>query len=258
MGKILVPLRSDEELDRPDLNKCPDCLCFFGGDNCPLCGKPCPEEMKAGNRKPVKRKRPTRGDSGRVTFIEWYHSWWFIILMLFLFPLVGFILLATSPHKKSVKITVVVIAVVYTVVSTFGVGNLFGQLFDRWNPPVNTSLSREEYIAACETVDAEAFFRNPDRYTEQYVSVTLVVSERILDSSYSYGDEYTFYYICHEPNGTRFNVMIRDCIQDGSQNFITGDVITVYGEGAGNCTVYNADYEPVSAPCIFVAYVATE
>ena len=38
MGKLLGA-HDSYELDRPDLNKCPDCGCFFDGDNCPLCGK---------------------------------------------------------------------------------------------------------------------------------------------------------------------------------------------------------------------------
>ena len=46
-----------DELDRPDLNKCPDCGCFFGQDYCPICGKLCPEEMRAGNRAAVKQKQ---------------------------------------------------------------------------------------------------------------------------------------------------------------------------------------------------------
>jgi hypothetical protein len=56
MGRMLGAFDSDE-IDRPDLNKCPDCGCFFLQDTCPICGKLCPEEMRAGNRKPVKLKK---------------------------------------------------------------------------------------------------------------------------------------------------------------------------------------------------------
>jgi len=59
MGRLLGSHADDRELDRPDLNKCPDCGCFFPQDNCPLCGKPCPEEMRAGNRKPPKKSKKT-------------------------------------------------------------------------------------------------------------------------------------------------------------------------------------------------------
>ena len=68
MGRMLGSYDSDE-LDRPDLNKCPDCGCFFAQDECPLCGKPCPEEMRAGNRKAVKVKK-TKAGSERVSFIN--------------------------------------------------------------------------------------------------------------------------------------------------------------------------------------------
>ena len=88
MGKLLGS-HGSEELDRPDLNKCPDCNCFFAGDNCPLCGKECPEEFRAGNREKVKQQKHRRGrGSERVEFISWYHRWWFIILMLFVAPVV--------------------------------------------------------------------------------------------------------------------------------------------------------------------------
>ena len=257
MGRILVPLRSDDELDRPDLNKCPDCMCFFGGNNCPLCGKECPEEMRAGNRKAVKKKKRRRGDSsGRVTFVEWYHSWWFIILMLFFWPLVGIILLATSPHKRSQKVTVIAIAVVYTILSTFGIGTIVQRISNIWDKPVDTSLSREEYIAACEIVTPEAFYRSADSYTDQFVTMTLTVTERIVDSDgYYSGDDYTTYYVCSDAGSDKFTILVRDCIQDRAQNFMPGDVITVYGQGAGDRTVYDETYTPHTAPCIHVAYV---
>ena len=113
MGRFLGSHES-EELDRPDLNKCPDCRCFFAGDNCPLCGKLCPEEMRAGNRAKVKASRSAPNpNAGRVTFIPWYHSWLCIILMLFVFPLLGIILLFTSPHKKWIKVTFVIVAILF-------------------------------------------------------------------------------------------------------------------------------------------------
>ena len=105
MGRMLGAFDNPQELDRPDLNKCPDCECFFAGDNCPLCGKVCPEEMRAGNRKPPKKeKRRRTNSSGRVTFVEWYHSWWCIILAtVFMAPL-GIILMLTSPHRTLWKV----------------------------------------------------------------------------------------------------------------------------------------------------------
>ena len=62
---MLGSFADENELDRPDLNKCPDCKCYFAGDNCPLCGKPCPEEMKAGNRKPPKKEKKKPPNGGR-------------------------------------------------------------------------------------------------------------------------------------------------------------------------------------------------
>ena len=252
MGRMLGA-HDSSELDRPDLNKCPDCRCFFDGDNCPLCGKECPEEMRAGNRKPVKQDKQRRsGGSGRVTFIEWYHSWWFIILTAFFSPIISIVLLITSPHKKSIKITVVVVLVAYFVVTIFGVG-LVQELTGLFDKPVDTSLSREEYIAVCETVGVEDYYRRVGNYEEKFVTMTLTVVERTENMDYS-SEKYNTYYICSDAEG-KFEILVRDCSQDGLRNYIPGDVITVYGEGAGNCSIFDEEYNSYNAPCVNAAYV---
>ncbi len=257
MGRLLGAHDSDE-LDRPDLNKCPDCACFFAGDNCPLCGKPCPEEFRAGNRRPVKqKKRRTNPSSRTVTFIEWYHSWWVIAIALFIAPIIGIILLLTSPHKKSLKIGIGIAAAIWLVVSYLGgFSAIFGNITNRFDKPVDTSLTREEYMAQCETITAEEFYRGGNEYSEKFVSVTLTVSRKVIDSEAQYnGSPYYTYYVCHDGNGGEFEIFIRDCVQDSSRNYITGDVITVYGEGAGEVTLYDVDYNPITAPAINVAYI---
>ena len=247
MGRMLGAFADTEELDRPDLNKCPDCGCFFPQDNCPLCGKPCPEEMRAGNRKPPKKSRKKRTGSDRVVFVDWYHSWWFIILMLFMFPLIGIVLLITSPHKKGVKIGVAAAAVVYSIVSTFGISTIFGgftALFDR---PVDTSMSRDEYAAVCATVSPEDFYRNAAEYEKEFVSLTLTVSRRI-------NAENEVYYLCVE-NGGRFSLLVRDCLIDQSLNLLPGDTVILYGVGAGNITIHDEVYNAYTAPCVNAAYM---
>ena len=88
MGKMMGAFDSENDmLDRPDLNKCPDCGCFFAQDNCPLCGKPCPEEMRAGNRTAPKKQKYKYDNGYRtVQFVDWYHRWWFIVIMAFISP----------------------------------------------------------------------------------------------------------------------------------------------------------------------------
>ncbi len=255
MGKMLGAFAPDNDLDRPDLNKCPDCGCFFAQNNCPLCGKECPEEMRAGNRKPVKQPKRRARTSDRVTFVEWYHSWWFMIIMMFIFPLVGIILLATSPHKRSLKIAFIAGVVLYTLLVTFGLGFIIiDKITGIWNKPVDTSLDRTEYVEACEEVTPESFYRNAGSYEGEFITLTLTVKQKVSD--YYGDDEYTTYYICEDESG-RFDIMVRDCIQDSSQNFISGDVITVYGEGAGNCYVWDGSRDH-DLPCIYVAYVSVE
>ena len=255
MGRMLGAFDADNNNDRPDLNKCPDCGCFFAQDYCPLCGQLCPEEMRAGNRKPVKPERRKKShSSGRVTFIEWYHSWWFIILMMFMMPIVGIILLLTSPHKTSIKVTCIVVAIIITILPfiLLGLGEFFMTAFG--DPPVDTSKSREEYIAACESVDAEEFYRMADSYTGKFVSMTLIIKDKFTDGDAYDDDKYSKHYVCTDTEGKELNFIIRDCIQDGSQNFMIGDVIKVYGEGAGNYSVYDDEYVLRNEPAVFVAY----
>ena len=257
MGRQLGTFLDDEELDRPDLNKCPDCGCFFAELYCPLCGKECPEEFRAGNRKPVRHKRRhSSGGSGRVTFIEWYHSWWFIILMLFMMPIVGIILLFTSPHSKRAKVTVIAIGLAYTILSSFGFW--ISGVVQLLNKPVNTRLSREEYITACEQVEVEEFYRLPDFYGADFVSMTVTVVGKVTDSEVAYGNgKYPTYYVCRNAEGT-CEILIRDCLQDGSYNLIVGDTVTVYGEGAGYVSIYGTDGRLYGAPCLNIAYLTRQ
>ena len=249
MGRMLGA-HDSSELDRPDLNKCPDCRCFFAGDNCPLCGKECPEEMRAGNRAKVKPQKRRRGDSGRVTFVAWYHSWVCIILALLFSPLIGIILLVTSPHEKSKKITVVVIGVAWFLISTFGL-SLFSGLVGMFEKPVDTSLSREEYIERCGEVSAENYYRHSDKYKDEFVSLKLVVTERVTDTE---GRKYTTYYLCSDAEG-KYRIMVRDCSQGEQCNYARGDIVVVYGEGAGEKEIYDAQYILRSGVCVNAAYI---
>ncbi len=254
MGRMLGAFDDDNNLDRPDLNKCPDCGCFFAGNNCPICGKECPEEYRAGNRKPEKKKKD-KTPRGAV-YMDWYHRWWFILIMMFVMPLVGAILFFTSPREKWKKILVGVIAGVYMFVSFFGIGSIITNITNMFSEPVDTSLSRTEYMEKCQTVEPEEYYRHVSDYEDEFVTMTLTVEKKILDYfGYYEGDEYTTYYICSDGNGGSFNIMIRDCIQNGGYNFIPGDTIEVYGEGAGTITIEDSEYVVHTHPCIFVAYV---
>lgn len=259
MGRLLGSHADDQELDRPDLNKCPDCDCFFGGENCPICGKECPENMRAGNRPAVKpKKRKRRSGSGRVTFIEWYHSWWFIVIMMLFFPIVGIVLLITSPHEKWKKFLFVAIAAVYMVISTFGLGNIISRVTDLWSTPVNDTLTKEEYIARCEEITPEQFYRTPDRYEGQFVSIRLRIVEKVTYVDNSYTPKDYICYLCEAEDGSDYKLILRDCLLQDQQRFLSGDIVTVYGEGAGECQVYDNQYTYTTAPCLNMAYASVE
>ena len=260
MGKFLGD-HEYEELDRPDLNKCPDCRCFFAGDSCPLCGKECPEEMRAGNRAKVKPPKASKNrDSGRVTFIAWYHSWLCIILMLFVMPVIGIILLCTSPHRTRTKIIVIACIVGGAILLTFVLPvllhfSLLGLIGQTNAPLVDDSISMEEYTLKCRLMEAEDFYRNADGYSGNYLHMELVVVSRITDTS-AILDEYSTYYICQSPDNESVRILIRDCVLEGSHNFISGDRVVFYGEGAGNRSVTESDMTVTDLPCLNAAYAS--
>ena len=256
MGRMRGVFDNDEELDRPDLNKCPDCGCFFAQDTCPICKKVCPEHMRAGNRAAVKKKKRRRSSgSGRVTFVDWYHSWWFIVLMLFFMPIIGIVLLITSPHERWKKLLFVAIAVVYTIVSTIGIGTIVSGTISLWDKPVDTSLSEEEYVAACRPVTPEQFYRSPAAYEDTYLTMTLTVVSRA-EPTTAYNND--TYYICRATDAENIVVIVRDCLIGQQQKLIPGDGITASGEGDHEISAYDTDYNLYDAPCLNMAYVGIE
>ena len=254
MGRFLGSHES-EELDRPDLNKCPDCRCFFDGDNCPLCGKECPEEMRAGNRAKVKpsRSRPNP-NAGRVTFIAWYHTWLCIILCLVTMPILGIILLCTSPHRTRTKVLVIVGILVGSLLLTFVIPTVTHfvllQYLDQGDAPLaDSSLNAEEYAEKCTTVSVEEFYRNAEGYEKQYLALEGLILSRVTDAS-------STYYICQDTDNPAVQILIRDCILSGSHNFLPGDRVRFYGEGAGNRSVTSAEGVVTSLPCLNSAYAS--
>lgn len=112
MGTQLGYFSDDAAVDYPELNKCPDCETFFAAERCPLCGKLCPEEMRAGNRKKVKaRKKRRRSGNGRVQFVPWYLTTPAIVVALFVQPVIGLVLLWMGNWKLWLKIVVTVLCV---------------------------------------------------------------------------------------------------------------------------------------------------
>ncbi len=236
-----------EELDRPDLNKCPDCGCYFATETCTLCGKICPEEMRAGNRAAVKhKKRRSGGYSGRVQFVPWYHTWWFIALMLWwMFP-VGAVLFFTSPYSRKTKIILTAVAVVAVVAFYGGAALLMDHLSEQ--PLVNDDISRAAYIERCTDMDADTLYRHVYD-TGAYVTMELTITRRAEGM-----DDGTVYYICTDMGGGEISVLLQDCILEGRQNYRAGDAIRVFGESAGMLSVALADGGTVQLPGLYVAY----
>ena len=110
MSRNLGYFADEGPQDFPHLNKCPECETFFESLTCPLCGKVCPEEMRAGNRKPIKSKKSHKsGWQTRPAYVPWYLSTWFIIAMCIVQPVVGLVLTWMGYWKKGWKIAVTVL-----------------------------------------------------------------------------------------------------------------------------------------------------
>ena len=255
MRKTLGAFDNDD-LDRNDLNKCPDCSCFFPQDNCPVCGKPCPPEMRAGNRKAQKKKKQRHPTATRMGYMEWYYKWWAIALAMLFFPIIGIILLLTSPHKTSHKVIFAVVAIIYGIISTIGIGNIFTMLTNKYSPPIDTSLSQEEYIEKCKEMSGEDFYRSSNEIIDEFVTLKLIVVERFTDpQAYHTGERYDTYYVCRPQDVDGAEILIRDCRQDSNRNYIKGDLLKVYGECQGDVTVYDMEYKTRQAPCINAAFI---
>lgn len=259
MGRMLGAFDNDEELDRPDLNKCPDCRCFFADDVCPLCGAVCPEEMRAGNRKPVRKSRRKHGGPQyRHASLDWYHRWWFIILMMFVSPMsiVGIVLLLTSPRRVSTKVIALVILAAYLVLSTFGISGIVQGISNLFGEPVDRSLSESEYITVCEQVSPSDYYRAPRDYKGAYVAMNLTVGQRVVDAeASSRGGEYVTYYVCYDESA-RFSILVRDCRANMTPALMSGDMITVYGEGADSASFYDAGLTVHDGPVVNAAFIA--
>jgi hypothetical protein len=53
-------------------------------------------------------------------------------------------------------------------------------------------------------------------------------------------------------------LIVRDCLIENSQNFLSGDTITIYGECAGTKQAYDSNYAVHALPSINMAYVIIE
>ena len=249
-----------EVVDYPDLNKCPDCETFFAADCCPICGKSCPEEMRAGNRKAVKpkKKKRRRGNTDRVQFVPWYFSNIFIIAMLILSPIIGLILTWQGPWRRGWKIFAtlalifpyvggLLIALIISLVASLVGGG--GEL------PVNLDLPKEAYVEQCQGVDVETLYREADARIDEYVTLTLTVDGIWNDESDD--GEYTVYLECHatDADGREWRFLVRDWRQSDRINLAVGDRITVWGQVGGNVTIYNYTAGKLTSPCIHMLYV---
>ena len=243
MGRSLGYFDSDE-LDRPELNKCPDCECYFATEECPLCGRICPEEMRAGNRAPVKPPKKRKNSTGRVQFIPFYHTWWFILIAFLFSRIAGVVLFFTSPYSKKAKI-ITVSAVVGGYALLFVLGSFI--LPALLTPSlVNDKVSRAEYIEMCTPMSVADYHR--DAYNEgNYVTLELTVEGRVdLD-----GDTY---YVCSDRNGSGMRVYVADYSVDKKSNYLQGDMIRVWGECSGFADFDFYEEDATGYPLLYMAY----
>lgn len=238
MGADLGFFAEDRERDYPELNKCPDCETFFSDQCCPICGKVCPEEFRAGNRKQVKQKKYRRQPgNGRVQFVPWYHTVWFIVFMLIVQPVVGLILTWSGVWKTHWKVIVTVLVLLpYIILFASGIVTSFIDSFIEITPPVNLELSEEDYRAACVSPDIEALYRQNNEKIGNYVRIKLTVSD--IAASYYYNQDIVYIeanvYLCHTVVGDKtLEFFVVDYRQENQTRLAVGDEIIVWGEVAG-------------------------
>lgn len=208
--------------DNPELNRCPDCETLFEGDICPICKKPCPENMKAGNRKPIveKKEKAVKG----ATFTPVYFRWWFLLILFVLgLGIPALILFLASDRKKWVKIVAVVLIVLYVLLQVLLFSGLIPRLITEWESKRKTDVSmpEAEYRAACVEISANAFLRDPDAHEKELVRGTYTVV-RVNDFA-----EYGVSYFCTGQDGQYYEIF--DCRKMREPRLIGGDTFTAYG-----------------------------
>jgi hypothetical protein len=168
--------------------------------------------------------------------------------MLALFPLVGIILCITSPHQTWKKVLCIALYVLLPtiiggtmVLGSIFIGEIFGQDF------VDTSLTREEYVAACQEVTPEEYYRSPGSYEDAYIRMTLKVERREVSDS-------AIYYVCTDPDNSEIVILVRDYFIEDQQNFLSGDFVTFYCQySPTTARVESGGVEHV-APFLYAAY----
>ena len=158
-------------------------------------------------------------------------------MLFFIFmPIVGIILLITSPHKTKHKLIFVACVVIAIVVLSL-IGSLIlmsimkasiGDIFNGFAGNSSYShLSREEYIEICESVSLVTICKYPDDYVGDAVRLELKVCEMASDDG-------QVYYACSDEEG-EYALLVRDCVANGS-DISEDEIIIVYGECAGDWT----------------------
>jgi hypothetical protein len=163
--------------------------------------------------------------------------------MMCIMPFAGVILFITSPYSKKSKI-LTVCAVVGGIILTGVLGSLASGFMGRllWDPPINDDISREAYIERCQPMTAEEFYRNSAR-TGMYVTMDLTVADVDVQQDLRV-------YTCLGAEGETLSVRIMDYRPDGSDVFMRGDRLRVYGECGGLTRLADG----TAVPVLFMAY----
>ncbi len=181
-------------------------------------------------------------------FVPWYHTWWFILLMMFWMPPVGIILFLTSPYRARWKVLFCTVGAAYMVFVYFGLGSrLLAYLTEK--PLVNTKLTEAQYRETCLNVSPEYYYRSGA--TDGYYAMELTVVRTVTDNE-SVSGEPVVYYLCRDPDDPDdplVEILVRDCRVQGGGRFLRGDRIAVWGQphGDGQLVVYDGESVGCSA-----------
>lgn len=121
--------------------------------------------------------------------------------------------------------------------------------------PEQPDLSKTDYIAACEEIDYDTLARNPENYVGNLYTFTGEVVQVIYYDSYvemridvtpvTYDDEVWYYedtiYVIYYP-------------EDGEDKILEEDIITIYGQCAGEESYVSILGETIILPKINVMY----
>ncbi len=107
---------------------------------------------------------------------------------------------------------------------------------------ISSDISREDYIALCESADYESILRNPDEYKDKYIKVSGKV-DQVIEGWFGI---YSIFIV--DKSGNKWEVFYS--YKEGESHILENDRVTAYGKCSGTATAKTVLGKQVVMPSI--------